>query len=140
MKKISEEDISDFLNDQKVIDVQNELRDFIKKEYEILDNTDFIGESMGGLIKVFYSFKQKGFYKVEINDAILKDKECVCNALPKAINEAIFKFGMEDKEVKNKVVKKENDLFNKLVVMANEKINKNVLEEQPKTNKKNYLN
>lgn len=133
--------IKDFLNDPKVKDLQVELTDYITAEYAKFDNTDFVGESAAGLVKVYYSFGKKGFFKVEVADKVYTDKAFTCDLLPAAMNDALIKYHAENKVLEQRLIAKENDLYVRLVNIAMEKRD---ITTEPKTNmspnKKTYLN
>jgi hypothetical protein len=130
--------VKEFLDDPRVAELKTQLSEFIAAEYAKFDNEEFVGETLGGSIRVAYCFGKKGFCKIEVNDSTYSDKTYTCDALPMAINSALIKYNNELKEVEKRITEFEKNLFVKMVDIA---MDKTKAKEAPTTpGKKTYLN
>jgi hypothetical protein len=110
--------LAKFINNPEVQKIQDELADFIKDTYAKFDATVYVGETCANMVRVSYCYKDKGFVKVEVDDAIYKDKQLALDFIPLAINQALVKYNEDRVRVEKLLADREMELYNKLVEIA----------------------
>jgi DNA-binding protein YbaB len=140
MNKLNPDDplVQELLNDPRVVELRQQLTDFIIAEYARFDETEFVGEASGGAVKAVYCFGKKGFVRVEVADSTYADKTYTCDALPLAMNDSFSKYGAELKAVEQRVIDFEKELYVKMATIAMERVKDEV--KAPTPAKKTYLN
>jgi DNA-binding protein YbaB len=134
--------LTEFISNPEVQKLQDELAAFIKETYDKFDNTVFVGDTCGGLVRVEYCFKGKGFTNVDVDDSIFRDKQLALDFIPIAINGALSKYQEEYGRVQKLISDREAEIYNKLVEVAQRSVTAtqdNVTTSAP-SKTKTYLN
>lgn len=83
------------MNLQKLMQMQQQMKQKMAKMQEEKKSSEFLGESGGGLVKVLISGEGLA-KKVEINDSALEDKDMLEDLLVAAFNNATTKMSDAD--------------------------------------------